>query len=190
MKKSRLFLAGIGCAVSLCSCDGEEMILETGISPNPPLTYEMSLNDALTDDGQDVIMVYVCGAVQTPGVVALDAESRVVDAIGLAGGMTNEADADYMNLAAKLKDGEKIYVPTTEEVLLWEKNQKERGLINLNTADKEALCTLPGIGESKAQDIIAYREEYGEFQTPEDIMKVPGIKENLFQKIKSYVKVE
>ncbi len=157
---------------------------------NSPATYETERMEAEQFKESMRIMVHVCGAVTEPGVVALDAGARVVDAIGLAGGMTPEADLDYVNLAAILQDGEKIYVPTEEEVLLWEEQQESSKLININAADAEVLCTLPGIGESKAQEIIMYREEHGDFQSIEEIMKVPGIKENLFQKIKNYVTVK
>ena len=136
------------------------------------------------------IMVYVCGAVQTPGVYSLTEKDRVVDAITLAGGVTEQAAEEYLNLAAFLQDGQKLYVPTVDEVHLWEAEEEKQKRVNINTADEEDLCTLPGIGESKARDIIAYREKQGRFEQVEDIMKVPGIKEYLFLKIEDYITIE
>ncbi len=136
------------------------------------------------------IMVYVCGAVQTPGVYSLTESDRVIDAITLAGGVTEQAAEEYLNLAAYLQDGQKLYVPTAEEVLQWNAEKEMKKLVNINTADVAGLCTLPGIGESKARDIISYREKQGSFEQVEDIMKVPGIKEYLFLKIEDYITIE
>jgi competence protein ComEA len=150
---------------------------------------ESSIEDASTEP---TICVYVCGAVAHPGVTELPAGSRANDAVVLAGGFTLEADVSYVNLAAYVADGEKIYIPTKEEA---EANQasaeaESKGLVNINTADSQALCTLPGIGESRARDIISYRQEQGAFAAPEDIMLVPGIKEAAFAKIKDHIVVK
>lgn len=138
------------------------------------------------------VCVYVCGAVQNPGLVTLPSGSRAGDAVDMAGGMTVEADDAYVNLAARVEDGEKIFIPTRDEVLVLEKAQEaqENGLVNINTADSGGLCTLPGIGESRAADIISYREKNGSFGSIEDIMKVPGIKESAFEKIRDRITVE
>jgi len=136
------------------------------------------------------ILIYVCGAVEEPGVVEVGKDARVVEAIALAGGFTEEADETYINLAAKLQDGEKIYVPTITEVSRWEAEESMEKLIDINTASIEVLCKLPGIGESKAMDIITYREKEGSFQKKEDLMKVPGIKENLYEKIEDKIIVK
>ena len=81
-------------------------------------------------------------------------------------------------------------MPTKEETLLWEETQKKADFVNINTAESEELCTLPGIGESKAADIVAYREKHGAFTCKEDIMKVDGIKESLFAQIEKLIIVE
>ncbi|MCM1189900.1 MAG: helix-hairpin-helix domain-containing protein [bacterium] len=127
------------------------------------------------------IYVYVCGAVNTPGVVKLREGSRAADALKEAGGFREDAGTDLVNLAAKLSDGEKLYIPTADEESY--SQQTDSGLININTADAALLCTLPGIGESRAADIISYREKNGLFETCEDIMKVPGIKTSVYGKI-------
>ena len=86
-----------------------------------------------------------------------------------------------------LEDEEKVYVPTQEEAAMTQ--SVEDGKVDLNTATKEELMTIPGIGESKALLIIKYREQCGNFKTIEDVMKISGIKEGMFEKMKDYIKV-
>ena len=150
------------------------------------------------------IYVDVCGAVSAPGVYKLDSDSRVFQAIEAAGGMLPEAAGSSVNQAQPVSDGQQIYVPTQEELdqgtvnLSTDNNSQpeetqqntETGKINLNTADTETLKTLSGIGDAKAQAIIAWREENGSFSSIEDIMQVPGIKESTFTKIKDKIAVE
>ena len=129
------------------------------------------------------VYVYVCGAVRTPGVVEVPEGSRAAEALELAGGMTTEADPFYVNLAEIVTDGQKLYFPTASEAA-------EEGLVNINTASAEELCTLPGIGASRAADIVRYREKNGAFQTKEDIMKVSGIKQNAYDKLCDRITVQ
>lgn len=138
------------------------------------------------------IAVYVCGEVAQPGVVYLSEGARVVDALAAAGGFTDHADSEYVNLAAYVSDGEKLYVPDTEEgkELRSREAEAEAGYVNINTADETLLMTLPGIGESKAGDIVAYRREHGDFSSIEELMRIPGIKEHLFAKIKDKIIAE
>ena len=139
------------------------------------------------------ICVYVCGEVQNPGVYELDAQARIADAVEAAGGMTEEADESWLNLAEHVADGQKIQVFSREEAqgLLEEQRQQESGsgLVNLNTASKEELMTLTGIGASKAEDIISYREQNGSFSNIEELMQIPGIKEGVFRKIEDQITV-
>lgn len=152
------------------------------------------------------IYVDVCGAVVQPGVYAMKSDSRVFQAIEAAGGFLPDAAGTSINQACALSDGQQIYVPTKEEAEkkgealaddvfaaaeTGESSQpEENGKVNLNTADAAALQTLSGIGESKAQAILAYREEHGGFSSIEELMDVPGIKENTFIKIKDKIAVE
>lgn len=139
-----------------------------------------------TEDTQ-YIFVYVCGAVNCEGVYELPSGSRVYQAIEVAGGLREDADKNSVNQAEVLEDEERIYVPTIgEEVSLV---AEEEGKVNINKASKEELMTLPGVGESRAESIIKYREEQGAFQNIEDIMQVSGIKEGLFEKIKDLITV-
>ena len=138
------------------------------------------------------VYVYVCGAVRTPGDVEVPEGSRAAEALELAGGMTTEADPFYVNLAEIVTDGQKLYFPTASEAEELEAAGKaaEEGLVNINTASAEELCTLPGIGASRAADIVRYREKNGAFQTKEDIMKVSGIKQNAYDKLCDRITVQ
>lgn len=149
------------------------------------------------------LMVHVCGEVLSPGVYEFPEGSRIYEAVEAAGGFTEEAAPEAVNLAALLQDGVQIRIYSKEEAqtlpagsAAWAGNgtgiktsEETSGLINLNTATREELMTLSGIGESRAEDIIRYREENGGFRKIEDIMKVPGIKEAGFQKIKDRITV-
>ena len=139
---------------------------------------------------EGTIYVYVCGHVETPGVYQLPAEARVCDALQLAGGVTEDGNPEALNQAECMTDGQTLYVPGLDEnvdVAGMTQQSKEDGLININQADREMLMTLPGIGESKADMIIQYREEHGNFQSIEELMDIPGIKEGVFNKMKEKI---
>ncbi len=190
MEKKKSIIILLICGVMwFGGCDGEEEMQY--FSAGTDITYEESSVQNIPDEGKsDTLMVYVCGAVENPGVVELKEDSRVVDAVEMAGGMTPEADETYVNLAARLRDGEKVYIPTLDEVASWENEQQKDDCVNINTADADVLSTLPGIGQSKAASIIAYREKNGAFQSIEELMEVPGIKESLFRTIEDRISVE
>ncbi len=144
----------------------------------------------------ETIFVHVAGAVNTPDVYELPAGSRVYAALEAAGGLLETADETDLNQAAILCDGEKLYVYTVEESeqlrieqQLLEEQSASDGLININTATADQLQTLPGIGESKAKQIISYREANGEFPSLEDIKNVPGIGDGIFNQINSLIKI-
>lgn len=150
---------------------------------------------------------HICGAVVNPGVYRAEQGARIVDFIELAGGMTPDADGNYVNQAGLVIDGQRIYIPTKEEVDrldLQEYFQGYRSLedtgeaegsseketqVNINKASAEELMELPGIGQAKADTIIEYRKQHGEFKSTEELMKIPGIKEGLFNQISSKVVV-
>jgi len=140
---------------------------------------------------KESICVYICGAVTNPGVYKLDEGKRICDGIAAAGGVLEDAAAEELNQAEYLTDGQMIHVPTKEEAKQKEDAQgsREDGRININHADIEELMTLPGIGESKAEAIISYREEHGNYQSTEDIMNISGIKEKVYSKIKESITV-
>lgn len=146
--------------------------------------------------GEDlpVCFVHICGAVEKPGVYELSDGSRIYQAVELAGGFLPEADESGLNLAALVSDGMKIQILTREEAETASGQDgyalADGGKININTAGAEELMTLKGIGESRAREIIAYREKHGRFSKIEDIMQVPGIKDGAFQKIKDDITVQ
>lgn len=136
------------------------------------------------------IYVYICGSIQNPDVYALPKGSRLVTLIDMAGGFTGEADRNILNLAKVLEDGERIYVPNIEEAVTYiSQEHMGNSKVDINRATKEELMRLKGIGESRAQDIIAYRENHGRFGKIEDIMQVSGIKQSVFEKIKDSIEV-
>ena len=145
------------------------------------------------ESAKEKIYVHICGAVVNSGVYELEKGARVYEGIQMAGGMLENAAKDFMNQAAELTDGERLYVPTISEV---EAGSGETGIatpedtrINLNTASKEELMTLPGIGESKAESIIRYREEHGELKEVEELTNIAGIKSGVYEKIKELVRI-
>lgn len=144
--------------------------------------------------------VYVCGAVQSPGVYPIRVGMRTFEALELAGGFTEAADTQWLNLAEAVQDGQRLYVYSQEETA----QLKEAGIseqaaaeesaqkdekVNINTADRETLMTLPGIGESKADAILLYRETQGGFSSIEEIQNISGIKNAVFSKIKDRITV-
>lgn len=135
------------------------------------------------------LTVHVSGEVVNPGVYHLIDGSRVEDALTAAGGSKAEADLNALNLASLVQDGQKIHVLRLGEVPLI--NTKSDSLtpskVDINTATQIELESLPGIGPGRAADIIAYRQEYGAFDTIEDIQKVPGIGPGLYETIQSSI---
>lgn len=182
------------CMIFVLSCLGcqKKQPVQELEEINPKKT-EISGKKEAKEESEESIYVYVCGAVAQAGVYELKQDSRVYEAIEKAGGFTQDAAVAEINQAALLKDEEQIYVPFTAEA----GNQKqedyqaeaESGKVNLNTATKEELMTLAGIGESKADSIIRYREEQGKFQSIEEIKQIEGIKDGVFQKIKDLITV-
>lgn len=144
----------------------------------------------------EICYVHVCGQVVHPGVYRLEEGQRIYEAIELAGGFTAEASRTWLNLAEKVADGMKLEVPDESQAQQWQQESPAAGnppagsgKVNINTATREELMTLKGIGEARAEDIIRFREKQGYFQAIEDIMKVPGIKDAAFEKIKDEITV-
>ena len=183
--------------------------------PSAGSTDRTELSDASSEEAKTLV-VHICGAVSAPGVYELPAGSRIIDAVEAGGGFLPEADEACCNLAEEIVDGCQIYIMTKSESYADGQTEKkagiqtspdsdmqttdrnvrsnsttalENGLVNLNTADVAALMTLPGIGESRAKAIISYREQHGAFAKIEDIMKISGIKQAAFSKIKDKITV-
>ena len=150
-------------------------------------------NAPVTESSTEPIKIYVhiCGEVNNPGVYELAEGSRIFEAVEAAGGFTEEAAQASLNLAQVISDEEQIVILTQDEAAEKARLEREQaaGIVNLNTASKEQLMTLTGIGESRAEDILRYRQESGGFQAIEEIMNVPGIKESAYLKIKDSITV-
>ncbi len=145
------------------------------------------------EDTPEFIMVHIGGQVYNPGVFELDLGTRVIDAVELAGGLKKEADVDRINLARKLSDEEKIYIPKIGEENLGEEyidfelgSAKGTGKININRCSKEELISLPGIGEVIAERILEYRDSK-RFEKIEDLMDVSGIGTKKFEGLKDLI---
>lgn len=140
---------------------------------------------------EKLIVIDVKGAVLNPGVYQITDGSRVIDAVQLAGGKSLDADDRKVNLAAFIKDGQVVYIPFLGEEDTWQDqgasnflgDVQSSSLININTASIEELKKLPGIGDSKANAIITYREEYGAFKAETDLIKVSGIGQKTLEKL-------
>lgn len=182
-------------------------------------------NETAIEEGKEIkseCFVYVCGEVRSPGVYCMEEGQRIFEAVEQAGGFTDKAVREYLNLADEICDGMKIFVPNREQVQSGQippeglvsygfgdgsgvnagniastigagktgsGSASASARINLNTASKEELMTLRGVGSARAEDIIRYREKHGGFQKIEEIKKVSGIKETTFEKIKDQITV-
>ena len=158
--------------------------------------------------GRSVVVVHVDGAVKAPGVYELrSAMPRVDDAVRAAGGLRDDADTTSVNLASVVSDGQKVHIPAEGEEVPPEDGQEGSGAagaatgaaaaagaqaqdgakVNINTADEAELQRLPGVGEATARAIVEDRRNNGAFSTPEDLMRVSGIGEKKFERMRSMV---
>ena len=200
-------IAGFMIIFMLSGCGSDHVSYEpAGVTDgtDAQVTEQQTDESSATSENTGYVYVYVCGAVRQEGVYRLSKGSRINDALILAGGLTEDAASGVLNLAEPVQDGQKLYFPTKDE-LADQQNALRDGAytdsqidssgeqtqkIDINTADKEQLMTLSGIGEAKAESIIRYRAEHGNFAQIEDITNVDGIGESLFQKIKEYIYVK
>lgn len=214
-KKNKILLIVIVAIVAIISYyfifDRKEEWLNNQ-EQNLEIKEEIKTNDQIENNSNERqleknenIIVHVSGAVNKEGIVEVKNNSRIIDAIDKAGGLKDEADITNINLAYIIEDGMKIHIPSKEEkesTIIVESNidsgtveqsneikSNNNKKININTATKTDLETLPGIGESTALKIIEYRKEKGKFKLIEDIKQVNGIGENKFNKIKELITV-
>lgn len=152
-----------------------------------PAAVEPAEEAVLETEETGFIYVDICGAVAKEGFYRLPKESRLMDAVDMAGGLLETADRRRINLAQKIFDQQKIIIMTVDEALVEEAEAKERGLVNINTASAEELERLPGIGPVYAARIIDYREEKGGFSTKEEIMAIQGIGEKTYADLESCI---
>lgn len=181
------------------------LFLVFGKSPEEELLWEVVDSSSTNElEGSTsvvegmTILVDIKGEIKKPGVYEVSSDSRLNELILLAGGFTMAAEERQLNLAEKLSDQQMIYVPNKDEVNFSveqiQSNEEKQtpsstNLININTADLNELQQLTGIGPSKAQAIISYREENGLFQRLEDLLQVTGFGEKTFEKLKNMIKI-
>ena len=193
LKKRAAAIAAAMCVITTASGCGSYNAEITWEIEESSVSEEADMESAKTPEEADMICVYVGGAVSDSGVYLLPQGSRLYEAIEAAGGMTEGADPYYLNQAKVLEDAEQIIVLTTQEVQERKQQiqheEEEAGLVNINTADVTQLMQLNGIGQSRAEAIVAYREQCGRFKQIEDIQQVTGIKAGLYEKIKDKITV-
>lgn len=186
-----ILLITAGCGKSIPVYLEKEPELET----EAPDTEEIL---SLTEESEEKteVYVYICGAVNVPGVYVVKRDSRIFEVIDLAGGLREDASVDTLNQAELVTDGQMLRILTVEEAeTVSERFETEAveseqdGKVNLNTASADVLMTLPGIGQSKAESIISYRETNGGFESIEDIKNITGIKDGVYTKIKDFITV-
>lgn len=181
----------------------EEIFIENNVEEEIEETEEVNQTS-------NKIIIHISGAVSKEGIVELEENSRIADAVEKAGGLKENADINKINLAFKLEDGMKVYIPSIEERKneininnqideeqtskyitstseLNEDTNQNTGKVNINTANQTELETLPGIGPTTALKIINYRKEKGKFKSIEDIKEVSGIGDTKYEKIKDLI---
>lgn len=186
-KRKYVFLIFCFIFVVLFGCNKKDTVFISEENDVNTESSSTSTQETVTKQTES-IYVYVCGYVEKPGVYELKSDARICDALELAGGVLEDGKPEALNQAEHMTDGQTLYVPgKQEEAEVLEAS--EDGLVNINTANKDELMTLPGIGESKAELILEYRNEHGAFQSIENLMDIQGIKEGVFNKIKDAIKV-
>ena len=195
-------------SVDLSEVSGEEWAAEVALAP------ETTEDADKADRASGKCYVYVCGEVAEPGVYVLEPGDRIYEAVEMAGGMTADAGTCAVNLAESVYDGLMVYIPDSEEAAGMTGSMTsaggsadssvrngegtsggtaaspEDGRLNLNTASLAELMTLSGIGQTKAQAVVNYRDAHGGFSSVEEIMNVDGIKEGLYNRIRDQIKVK
>lgn len=164
-------------------------IIATGIT-----YYRLNTQDNIAINNTDItpqlITVYISGEVNNPGVIELSSDATLGDAIKQCNGFTPLADKNKLNLAQKLSDGMHIIITAqNNQNMISNDSDKNSTLININTATKDQLDSLPGVGPSTAQKIIDYRQEHGTYQSIEDLKQVKGIGEAKFNKLKDKITI-
>ena len=188
-----LILTGGGCGNGTNKEEKEKnfqiSVVDTGADKASPDTAG-SDNNVDPENSDSSVVAFISGEVLAPGVYELKKGSRINDLLIAAGGFTEEACTDYVNLAEILNDGEMIVIPSLSEAEELKKNEtvrtgnylkdNETGLVNMNTADAKKLQELPGIGKTKAEAIVSYRHEHGPFGSISEIKNVNGIGESIY----------
>lgn len=171
------------------SCSNQEDLSE----------YDLKLNlndnksaDSVSDNENSKIFVHITGEVLRSGVYEMESGSRVIDLVNEAGGFTVDANQEAVNLAEKLRDGSKVYIPNKDDKVniksLSSSSSDSEVIVDLNTGSKEELMKLPSVGEKTADSIIKYREE-NEFEDFNDLLNVPGIGKKKLDSFKGMISI-
>lgn len=198
MEKNKIKYVLAACIVALCGFIwfGESRGRKVQQDAAMPV-FQQATEEPADRTAKGTVYVHITGAVKKPGVYVFDEPPRVVEVVEKAGGFTKDAVKSEVNQAELVEDGVQIVIAskkgrkTSAAGKSGGRGEPSAGdsLLDINTATREELMTLPGIGESKAESIIAYRETNGTFRKIEDIKKITGIKDGIFEKIKSRIKV-
>lgn len=199
LSKARLpVLVGVA-LLAMLAVGSAAFLLWNAVSSPGVVVQSSNTDEAVVEEEQtvDSIFIHVTGAVVNPGMYELAEGSRVQDAVAAAGGFTDDALDESINLARELTDGEQIVVAsesdqssaTSDTGVSTGSTGVVNGKVNINVADAEALMTLDGIGEATAAKIIAYRETNGSFSTIEEIKEVSGIGDKKYEAIKDSITV-
>lgn len=172
----------------------EDELLAYDTSDDKSFSQHENKTDVQIESGEveeSELYVHISGAVKNPGLYKMKPNSRIADAIEVAGGSIEDANLDAINLAAKLSDEDKIYVPKIGEevsnvVTTTTGSSSDTGKINLNTADINSLTNIPGVGEKTAQKILDYREK-NKFKNIEDIKNIEGIGDKKFENMRDFI---
>lgn len=175
----------------------DDELLQIDTSDDKSFSYvddkgENDIQIESSDENSQELYVHISGAVKNPGLYKMTPGSRIADAIDEAGGSLPDANLDAINLARKLNDEDKIYLPTVDEEVPSEINSttsspsSSGSLININSADKSTLTNIPGVGDKTADKIIDYREKT-QFKSIEDIKNVDGIGDKKFENMKDFI---
>lgn len=165
-----------------------KLINQLSLSQNLEENSIVEENYQASSPEDEEIYIHISGNVNYPGLVKMKAGQRLFDAIELAGGMTENADIDQINLSLILNDQDKIYIPAKGEIANFIQ-ETASSLVNINTASKEELTSLSGIGDKTAEKIINYRQKTP-FSKKEDLMNVPGIGENKYKEIEDNITIQ
>ncbi len=197
MNQDKMKYLLIGFAVVICGIFWIFVEKKETISPKEQMESSEGKETAkgeTEDSGK--IYIHIVGEVKTPGVYVFEQKPRVVEVVEKAGGFTKNAVKSGINQAELVEDGTQIIIASKKkkqssggEESQQSREQETSGRLDINAAGREELMTLAGVGESRAKDIISYREKNGRFHKIEDIMNVPGIKSGIFERIRDQIRV-
>lgn len=188
MSAYKIWILILCSVIFIGGCRSEEILLESGEAPVEAAEGEES--EITEETSEDLIYVYVCRPGKGAGSLCCAIRRPMGPCTGTGRGPLPEADLSGVNLASVLADGDKVYIPAEGETGAACDGETGDSRVDINRASKDQLMTLPGIGEAKAEAIIAYRRDEGLFTAPEELMKVPGIKAGVYDQMKDSIRID